>query len=238
MAEGLTINPASHRQVQKPALRKSRRSERFSWRENRKASGWTHRRLSPARKPFAIAQEFGDAKIQDPDRCEISRLAARPGQETGAGCGLAPSRTSTGRFLRRARSLTPESTFHGAVDRRQTLRHTPASSRRDRLSGVRASYRLKADLVRRGASAKRENVCDGRGESSSTTAGEMTKSRSKRRTRNHGARARRSAIKSLGIIRSSPPTCRTQWSNRPAPWLIADARPAPCPQPASRARRE
>ena len=118
MAEGLTINPASHRQVPKPALRKSRRSEQFSWRENRKASGWTRWRVSPARKPFAIAQEFGNAKIQDPDRCEISRLAARPGQETGAGCGLAPSRTSTGRFLRRARSLTHESTFQAAVDRR------------------------------------------------------------------------------------------------------------------------
>jgi len=89
MADGLTINRASPRQVKKRALRKCRRSGQFSSREDREARRGIRWSISSSRKPFAIAQEFGDAKIQHPNRYEISGLAARSDEETGAGCGLA-----------------------------------------------------------------------------------------------------------------------------------------------------
>jgi hypothetical protein len=150
MADGLTINRSSHRQVKKRALRKARRSGQFSSREDREAFRGIRRSVSPARKPFAIAEEFADAKIEDPARREISRLAARPGEETSAGCGLAQPRTSDGRVLRRVESLTHQDTFQGAVDKEThtDLRHRvldgpgfhacvpaagPRSSRRPRL---------------------------------------------------------------------------------------------------------
>jgi hypothetical protein len=138
MADGLTINRSSHRQVKKRALRKARRSGQFSLREDRET--WRERRwrVSPARKPFAIAEEFGDAKIQSPAHCEILGLAARSGEQAGTGCGLAESRASHDRFLRRADSPTHGSTFQGAVDKSAPHRPMASISRRARLSCVRA----------------------------------------------------------------------------------------------------
>jgi hypothetical protein len=48
------------------------------------------------RKPFAIVGEFGDASIENSDRSEICGLAARLGEETSAGCGLAHAHASDG----------------------------------------------------------------------------------------------------------------------------------------------
>jgi hypothetical protein len=48
------------------------------------------------RKPFAIVGEFGDAGIENSDRSEICGLAARLGEETSAGCGLAHAHASDG----------------------------------------------------------------------------------------------------------------------------------------------
>ena len=128
MAGDLTINRASHRQVKKRASRKCRRSGQFSSREDRQTFREIRWSVSPARKPFAIAEEFGDAKIQHPDRCEISGLPARSGEETSAGCGLAHSRTSDERFLRRAESLTHENPLHGAVDKKTAHRLAASSA--------------------------------------------------------------------------------------------------------------
>jgi hypothetical protein len=125
MADRLTINRAPQRQVKKRTVRNCRRSGQFALPEDREAFRRIRGRVSPARKPFAIAQEFGDAKIQDPDHCEISGLAARSGEETSAGCGLAQSRASDGRFLRRVESLTHEDTFQVPSTRKRhiDLRH-------------------------------------------------------------------------------------------------------------------
>ena len=125
MADRLTINRAPQRQVKKRTVRNCRRSGQFALPEDREAFRRIRGRVSPARKPFAIAQEFGDAKVQDPDHCEISGLAARSGEETSAGCGLAQSRTSDGRFLRRVESLTHEDTFQVPSTRKRPidLRH-------------------------------------------------------------------------------------------------------------------
>jgi hypothetical protein len=144
MADGLTINQASFRQQEKLAARNCRRSGQFSSREDREVLHEIRCSVSPSRKPFAIAQEFGDAKIQHSNRCEISGLAARPGEETGAGCGLAQSRTSDERFLRRVESLTHQDTFQGAVDKKTANRLTASSSRRARASQVRGSARSSA----------------------------------------------------------------------------------------------
>jgi len=46
----------------------------------------------PVRKPFAIAEDFSDTRIEHSDCCEIFGAAARPGEETSAGCGLAKER--------------------------------------------------------------------------------------------------------------------------------------------------
>jgi len=90
MADGLTINRASFRQQEKLATRNCRRSGQFSSREDREViHEITLQCLALARKPVAIAQEFGDAKIQHSNRCEISGLPHDRGVETGAGCSLA-----------------------------------------------------------------------------------------------------------------------------------------------------
>ena len=118
--------------------RRCRRSRQFPSREDRNDCREIRWRVSAARKPFAIAEEFGDAKIEDPARREISRLAARPGEETSAGCGLAQPRTSDGRVLRRVESLTHETTFQGAVDRKTARSLAATSSRRAGLPRDRA----------------------------------------------------------------------------------------------------
>ena len=130
MTGGLSTNRASLRQVKKRTIRKWRISGQFSSREDREAFRETRGSVSPARKPFAIAEEFGDARIQDPDCFEISGLAARPGEETSTGCGLARSRTGNPRVLRRTRSLTYNTTFQGAVDKETARRLVAAISRR------------------------------------------------------------------------------------------------------------
>jgi ribonuclease P protein component len=118
--------------------RRCRRSWQFPSREDRNDCREICWRVSAARKPFAIAEEFGGAKIEDPARREISGLAARPGEETSAGCGLAQPRTSDGRVLRRVESLTHETTFQGTVDRKAAHPLAAASSRRAGLVNVRA----------------------------------------------------------------------------------------------------
>jgi hypothetical protein len=153
MTGGLSTNRASLRQVKKRTIRKWRISGQFSSREDREAFRETRGSVSPARKPFAIAEEFGDARIQDPDCFEISGLAARPGEETSTGCGLARSRTGNARVLRRTRSLTYKTTFQGAVDKKTARRLVAASSRRCRLSFVRAGSACRAT----GASCRPRN---------------------------------------------------------------------------------
>jgi hypothetical protein len=84
-------------------------------------------------EPSAIAREFQAARMDRPARRTICGLAARPGEETSAGCGLAQSRVSEGRILRRAEGLTHRTTFPGAVDKKTAHPLTASSSRRARL---------------------------------------------------------------------------------------------------------
>jgi hypothetical protein len=108
------------------------RSGQFFSRPDRGACRKLRWRVLAARKPFAIAEEFGDAKMEYPARLDICGLAARPGEETSAGCGLAQLRASQRGPLRRSKNLIEWTMVQRPVDKKTVHLCAAASSRRDR----------------------------------------------------------------------------------------------------------